>query len=76
MSTELPSLDPFLDKSINELCPFSIGKDNSQNHCAHFVSHVMGYDFAETCKNFTTKDKQTTGSDKGATLRVNVIFNA
>jgi hypothetical protein len=74
MSIEIAPLEPFLGKNISEICLFSIGKDDSKNHCAHFVSHVMGYEFAETCKNFTFEDKQ--GSGKGATLRVEKIFNS
>jgi len=62
-----------LNKSIAQLCPFSIGTMNNQNHCAHYVSHMMGYEFAgPTCKNFTWKDKQNVA--KGATIRVDDIF--
>ena len=35
-----------LNKHISHLCPFSIGTLNGQSHCAHFVSHVMGYNLA------------------------------
>ncbi len=57
-----------LNKSIEALCPFSIGKNRSQNHCAHYVSHIMGYEFTGvTCKNFTWTDKQK--SAKGATIK-------
>lgn len=52
----------------------SLGKKLTENHCAHFVSHVMEYDgFAETCKNYTLADKQAAG--RGAAIRVNDIFN-
>lgn len=62
-----------LNKSIDVLCPFSIGKNRSQNHCAHYVSHIMGYEFAgPTCKNFTWADKQKPA--KGATIRVDDLF--
>lgn len=74
MSAILPPLSPFLGKNIGQICSFSIAKDNSKNHGAHFVSHVLGYDFAETCKNFTLKDKQASGN--GATIRVEMIFNS
>ncbi len=74
MSTKLQPLKPLLGKNIGDICSFSIGKDNSKNHCAHFVGHVMGYEFAETCKNFTFKDRQASG--KGATIRVEKIFNS
>ncbi len=73
MLTSPPSLTEYLGKKINQLCPFSLGKDDSKNHCAHFVSHVMEYEFAETCKNYSLADKQAAG--KGAVIRVNSIFN-
>ncbi len=51
----------------------SLGKNNNQNHCAHFVSHMMGYESSgPTCKNFTWADKQQPA--KGATIRVDDIF--
>jgi len=43
--------------------------NNSFNHCAHFVAHVLGYEFGYTCKQATGK------GSPGATLRVNEIFN-
>lgn len=61
-----------LNKPISHLCPFSIGTNNHQNHCAHFVSHVMGYELAPTCKTYTLADKQKPG--KGATIRVDDLF--
>ena len=66
MTTALTALSSFKGKNIGKICSFSIGKDDTRNHCAHFVSHVLGYDFAETCKNFTHTDKQN--SSQGATL--------
>lgn len=62
-----------LNKPISYLCPFSLGHDNSKNHCAHFVSHVMGYEWGNTCKNNSWTDKQK--PDKGAVIRVNEVFN-
>ena len=62
-----------LNKNISALCPFSLGKDNSRNHCAHYVSHIMGYELAgPTCKNFTWADKQNPA--RGATIRVDDLF--
>jgi hypothetical protein len=63
-----------LNKKISDLCPFSIAKNNGQNHCAHYVSHIMGYEFSgPTCKNFSWADKQLTA--KGATIRVDDLFS-
>ncbi len=73
MSTETTKLQKTLGKNIDELCPFSIGKLSNQNHCAHYVSHMMDFEFSgTTCKNFTWADKQK--PEKGATIRVNDVF--
>lgn len=62
-----------LSMGIAQLCPFSLGKISNQNHCAHYVSHMMGYEFSgPTCKNFTWADKQKPA--RGATIRVDDIF--
>lgn len=73
MSSVPSNISSYANKSIGDICPFTLGKNNSQNHCAHFVSHMMGYEFAgPTCKNFTWADKQK--KDKGATIRVDDLF--
>lgn len=73
MSKVPASLMQSLNKNISSLCPFSIGNNSSQNHCAHYVSHIMGYEFAgATCKNFTWADKQK--PESGATIRVDDLF--
>ncbi len=69
-----PSLEAFLGKNISNICSFDLGKDDSKNHCAHFVSHMMDYEFGETCKNQTALEKQKEG--EGATIRVDRLFNA
>lgn len=64
-----------LGMNISKICPFSIAKNNSENHCAHYVSHIMGYELpGATCKNTTWADKQKPA--KGATIRVNDLFSA
>lgn len=60
---------------VSKICPFSIAKNNSENHCAHYVSHIMGYELpGATCKNATWADKQKAA--KGATIRVNDLFKS
>ncbi|RAU19052.1 hypothetical protein DN062_06165 [Nitrincola tibetensis] len=62
-------------KNISDLCPFSIAEDSRQNHCAHYVSHMMGYELpGATCKNFTWDDRQR--EENGATLRVDDVFKS
>lgn len=64
-----------LGMNISRICPFSIAKNHAENHCAHYVSHIMGYELAgPTCKNATWADKQNPA--KGATIRVNDLFAA
>lgn len=73
MSKVPAGLSLSLGKNIGQICQFSLGKVNSHNHCAHYVSHMMGYEFqGPTCKNFTWDDKQK--SEKGASIRVDDIF--
>lgn len=69
------NLPEYLNKHISHLCSATIAKDDLQNHCAHFVSHVMQYDIkgTATCKTFTLEDKNNIKN--GATIRVNEIFN-
>lgn len=73
MLSQPPAMGAFLDKHISSLCTFKIAAKNNENHCAHFVSHVMGYDFLTTCKNQSFEELAS--PSKGACLRVNEIFN-
>lgn len=75
MPTLTDTLNNSVGQSISEICSFSIANDSNQNHCAHYVSHMMGYELeGATCKNFTWNDKQK--DEKGATLRVDDVFAA
>jgi hypothetical protein len=60
-------LTGYLGKSIGEICPNAYASTHD-NHCAHFVSHVLGYHFGATC--------QVMGNGKalGASLRVQDLF--
>lgn len=57
----------YLGKSIADICQNGYTSVHD-NHCAHFVSHVLGYRFGVTC--------QMMGNGKGApaTLRVQELF--
>lgn len=60
-------LNSYLGKNISDIC--LNGYDNqSDNHCAHFVSHVASLDFGYTCRSHTGKKNQ------GANLRVHEVF--
>lgn len=45
-------LDGYLGKPIAEICGNGFTND-ADNHCAHFVNHVMGFDFDYTCRSAT-----------------------
>lgn len=63
----ISTLDSFLEKNISEICTCDYEND-SDNHCAHFVSHVMGFSFGYTCKRMTGKGQ------RGASIRVHELF--
>ncbi len=65
LSTTLP---PFVGKNIKDICDCKYIND-LHNHCAHFVSHVMGYKFGFKCKDMTGK------GSVGVNIRVHEIFN-
>ena len=57
----------YLGKSISQICQNGFA-NNHDNHCAHFVSHVLGFKFGLTCQMMTT------GKVQGFNLRVQEIF--
>lgn len=68
--TTIPStatLDSYLGKNISEICSCDYEND-SDNHCAHFVSHIIDFSFGFTCKGMTGKGK------RGASIRVHQLF--
>lgn len=60
-------LDSALGKSIDKICPNNF-HDLSANHCAHFVSHMVGLEFSFNCKDFKG------GSKQPGNIRVHEIF--
>ena len=72
IKTSVPLADA-VGKHISHFCSFDLGQQNGENHCAHLVSHLLGYEFANTCKNRTWDEKKR--PEKGAAIRVNEIFN-
>ncbi len=57
----------FVGKSINDI---SANKYSDHNHCAHFVSHVLGIKIPLLCGDMKFATKHT-----GATVRCNHLFN-
>ncbi|MCK4708210.1 MAG: hypothetical protein KAU21_06290, partial [Gammaproteobacteria bacterium] len=72
----LEKLNSYIGKHISKICPSMIAKINSQNHCAHFVSHALDIHKPGTasCKTFTLNDK-VNDEVKNSFIRVNEIFN-
>jgi hypothetical protein len=69
-------LDAYVGKPISQICPLMF-HDAKQNHCAHFVGHVLrltdGLGVGLTCAGMTSKGTKYPGA--GACLRVNELFN-
>ncbi|HEX2592233.1 MAG TPA: hypothetical protein VHL34_12095 [Rhizomicrobium sp.] len=63
----VPNLDGFLGKNISDICGNNF-HDPGSNHCAHFVSHAMGFTFSYNCKEFAG------GSRAPANIRVHELF--
>lgn len=61
-------LQALLGQHISKICPCGYSA-NSDNHCAHFVSHVVGFNFGATCSGMTGK------SGASASIRVHEIFS-
>jgi hypothetical protein len=61
------TLDALKGKHIREICGNGYVDDND-NHCAHFVSHVMGFTFGATCRMMSS------GTAAGACIRVHELF--
>lgn len=61
-------LTGYLGKSIADICQNGYASAH-ENHCAHFVSHVLGYQAGVTCQMMGT------GKGPAATLRVQDLFS-
>jgi len=68
--TQTPTADllnGFVGKNIKDICDCGY-HNNSDNHCAHFVSHALGFHFGYTCKHQTGKGQI------GANIKVQQLF--
>ena len=61
-------MDALLGREITRICPVGYTNRND-NHCAHFVSHVLGYQFGFTCRGMVD------GPGTPATIRVHELFS-
>ena len=60
-------LNQRLGEPISKICENGYA-DPDDNHCAHYVSHILGFRFGTTCR--TMHD----GSAPGANIRVQELF--
>lgn len=65
----IASMNAYLGKNISEICTCDFHNADT-NHCAHFVSHVMKYQFGYTCHAHTGKGDK----ENRANLRVQEVF--
>jgi hypothetical protein len=61
-------LDSYLGQSIGAICPNGYAAQ-AEKHSAHFVSHVLGYNFGVTCQMMGN------GRAPGATIRLQDLFS-
>lgn len=59
----------YLGKSISDICSNSY-HNSADNHCAHFVSHILGFRFGYICRSMTGKGSVT----DAAAIRVQEVF--
>lgn len=55
LSTTL--LNSYLGKPIDDIC-LNGYINHDDNHCAHFVSHVLNLEFGATCRNLVVSSKR------------------
>ena len=66
MGVTQQQLNGFLGNPIGQVCPNGYAND-ADNHCAHFVSHALRYQFGVTCLTMSR------GRQPGANIRVQEI---
>jgi len=65
-------LKSYLGSHIGAICPNGFDAD-SENHCAHFVSHALGLEFGMTCARLVHRSRH---HGAGANVRVQELFAA
>lgn len=65
-------VNSYLALDIKDICSNSYNAAN-ENHCAHFVSHVLNLDFGMTCRKLVSSTKRQA---PGANVRVQEVFAA
>jgi hypothetical protein len=68
MAPSEDTLSNWVGHHIRDVCPRGVVSD-AQNHCAHFVSHVLGFEFGTTCRSLSAHHP-----GDSATIRVQDLF--
>lgn len=70
-------LDSYIGLSIAGICPCGFSNPG-ENHCAHAVSHILGFNFGYTCNLAVSYSPVTErirlNAQQGASVRVQEIF--
>lgn len=53
---------------MSEFCQSRLARDNGKNQCAHYVSHMLGYQYGAGCNS-------ELGTEESMSIRVNEVFN-
>jgi len=69
MEISLSTLQGYVGKPISDICSNGFSSP-SQNHCAHFVSHVHGIKLGMLCGDMALKTKKT-----GSSIRCDEMYN-
>lgn len=69
MAITQADLQGYVGKTIADLCSNNYSPADA-NHCAHFVSHVLGLTLGTLCGDLAYKTRRT-----GASIRCNELYN-
>ena len=69
MTISLATLRTYVNKPMGDICLNGF-TDPGQNHCAHFVSHVLNIQYGALCNVMSSGPRA-----QSATIRVNEIYN-
>ena len=72
------NLETYLEQSVKDFCGKYGDVDDSENHCAHFVSHVLQLRIpgAALCSNVAGSGYSYEERRQGFCIRVNQVFNS
>jgi hypothetical protein len=78
IAAQSTNLDVYLGQSVTDFCGKYGRVGDSENHCAHFVSHVLGLRIpgAALCSNVGGSLYAYEERRNGFCLRVNQVFNS